>query len=393
MPPVITASEAERRLIRRSQYVSCAEAFIDCRRPGSMPKENYAMIGPGVTQNATQVVNLKELHGFNIGAAAMPHGITNNLHIHFTSEVFICARGEWLLRWGNGGKDGEIVMRAGDIACMPTWIFRGFTNIGPDDGWLFTCLGGDDTGGIIWDPAILREAGAHGLWLTAENELIETAPGAGEPSGALAGPPAGLALMPELQAADIAALKKYSVAEMAARILPRAARDFAPATLDGVIEQFGAEWAPVIGYGLTQRRQHRPAVADPQGFSIEWLRLAPGKRSPPFCVTEKMVVILIEGDGLEVAFNDAAAPVRVTMNAWDTLSVPGGVKRAFANIGVQTIEAIVILPGDQRKTPKVDASVLAAARQQDWALDANGYLARASMMPKTALAAGERIAI
>ena len=385
MPAVITAAEAERRLIRRSQYVSCAEAFIDCRRPGSMPKENYAMIGPGVTQNAAQVVNLKELHGFNIGAAAMPHGITNNLHLHFTSEVFICARGEWLLRWGNGGKDGEIVLRAGDIACMPTWIFRGFTNIGADDGWLFTCLGGDDTGGIIWDPAILREAGTHGFWLTAENELIETSPGAGAP--------AGVALMPPMPDAEIALLKKYSMAEMAARILPRAARDFAPATLDGVLRQYGAEWAPVIGHGLTQRRQHRPPVLDPQGFSIEWLRLEPGKSTATFHLAQKMVVILIEGDGLDVAFNADAQTARVTMHAWDTLSIPGGVRRAFANHGDQTIEAVVIVPGDQRKTPKVDASVLATARAADWALDANGYLARASLMPNTAVAAGARIAL
>ena len=148
----VTRDEAAERLIKRSDYVSCSVAFIDCKTPGSHLKENYSLIGPGVTSSADQVVNLREPHGFNIGAAAMPNGITNNLHIHFTAEVFLVFKGEWKFRWGPNGDDGEIVGKAGDIVSVPTWIFRGFTNVGPDDGWLFTALGGDDTGGIIWHP-------------------------------------------------------------------------------------------------------------------------------------------------------------------------------------------------------------------------------------------------
>ncbi|MEK8168772.1 cupin domain-containing protein [Streptomyces sp. M19] len=163
--------------MRRSDFVSCNQAFIDCRTPGSDRKENYAMIGPGVSQAADQHVNLRLPHGYNIGAAAMPHGITNNLHLHYTAEVFICTEGEYLLRWGADGTEGELTLRAGDIASIPTWIFRGFTNTGPDDGWLFTVLGMDDTGGIIWGPSVLREAREHGLYLTADNKLIDTVAG------------------------------------------------------------------------------------------------------------------------------------------------------------------------------------------------------------------------
>ena len=140
----VSRQDAEQRLIRRSQYVSCPVAFIDCKKPGSHLKQNYSMIGPGVTTSTDQVVNLREPHGFNIGAAAMPHGITNNLHIHFTAEVFLVFKGEWKFRWGPNGDDGELVGKAGDIASIPTWIFRGFTNVGPNDGFIFTALGGDD---------------------------------------------------------------------------------------------------------------------------------------------------------------------------------------------------------------------------------------------------------
>jgi RimJ/RimL family protein N-acetyltransferase len=56
-------------------------------------------------------------------------------------------------------------------------VFRGFTNIGADDGVLLTVLGQDDNGGIIWGPQVLREAAAHGLYLTADNRLIDTVAG------------------------------------------------------------------------------------------------------------------------------------------------------------------------------------------------------------------------
>ena len=98
---IVTAAELAQRHIRRSDCVPCSDAFIDCRIPGSMPKDNYSMIGPGVTQNAEQVINLREPHGFQIGAAGMPPGVTNNLHLHFTSETFLCASGHYLLRWGD----------------------------------------------------------------------------------------------------------------------------------------------------------------------------------------------------------------------------------------------------------------------------------------------------
>ena len=55
---LVPAQELERRTIRRSDWVACNSAFIDCRTPGSDRKENYAFIGSGVSQNADQFINL-----------------------------------------------------------------------------------------------------------------------------------------------------------------------------------------------------------------------------------------------------------------------------------------------------------------------------------------------
>ena len=106
---LVEAGELERRTVRRTDWVSSNTAFIDCRTPGSDRKDNYAFIGPGVSQSSDQFVNLTELHGFNVGAAGMPNGVTNNLHLHFTAEVFINFGGTFRVRWGVDGKQGEYI--------------------------------------------------------------------------------------------------------------------------------------------------------------------------------------------------------------------------------------------------------------------------------------------
>ena len=100
--------------------------------------------------------------------------------------------------------------------------------------------------------------------------------------------------------------------------------------------------------------------------------------------------MLMQGDAMAVDFNSGGAAVRLDMGYRDTLSIPGDTIRAFSNPTDQTLEAVVILPGDQRKHARFDMSLVAAARAADWALDANGYLAPASLLPKSALLAGER---
>ena len=176
----LTQADASARHIKRADMVACKLAFIDCKMPGSQDKENYSLIGAGVTQSADQVVNITEPHGFSIGAAAMPPGTINNLHVHYTAEVFMVFSGEWTFRWGSDGQDGTITGRAGDVVSMPTWIFRGFSNTGNQDGFIFTALGGDDTGGIIWHPSILEQAGQYGLYLTAGNMLGRHRRGCGQ---------------------------------------------------------------------------------------------------------------------------------------------------------------------------------------------------------------------
>ena len=373
---IVTPADAERRHLKRKDYVPCVDAFIDCRLPGSMPKENYSMIGPGVTQNPTQVINLREPHGFNIGAAGMYPGVTNNLHLHFTSETFIVPTGEYRLRWGVRGDEGELLLKAGDIAVMPTWLFRGFTTASDQFGLLMTVLGGDDTGGIIWSPDVLTRARKTGLWLNKDNEVIDQRVVGVEPNAD--------ELLPLMPDAEIAGLKRWSIAQMRARVIKKSSLDFRAATLDTAA---GFQWqiAPAVGNGLSQHRDHTAAVLEPQSFSVEWLRVEPKQGSAPFSTAEKMVVINLS-PLLEVELNTGANTVRCALRFEDMIAIPAHAVRAFrCPSGAMPAEAVMVIAGDHIKHPKFSDSMIAEALANDVAIDAGGKLARASILPPAML--------
>jgi quercetin dioxygenase-like cupin family protein len=372
----ISQAEANSRHVKRSDYQSCTVAFIDCKKPGSHLKQNYSIIGPGVTSSTEQVINLPEAHGFNIGAAAMPPGITNNLHIHFTAEVFMVYDGEYTFRWGPNGEN-EFIGRPGDILSIPTWIFRGFTNTGESEGWVFTTLGGDNTGGVIFHPDIIREAAEFGLYISRSNMLIDTSKGDPVPTEDQCIAP--------MADEDVAMLREYSLEEMRQRVVTTEDRDYRPAFIDMALENCGAEIAPVIGHGISQNRDHTARIRNPHGFSMEWLRLHPGQRVSPFSLDEKMVVIP-RGDGAKVVMNDAG-DVSLVLDAWETLSVPSGVVRAFENTSEAAVEMLVIVSGDHQKHPKFHGHVIEAAFENGNALDAQGYVADAHLIPNYGMVA------
>ena len=373
---LITQAEASARLVRRTDMVACKLAFIDCKMPGSTDKENYSLIGPGVTQSADQVVNLAEPHGFSLGVAAMPPGTVNNLHIHYTAEVFMVYSGEWTFRWGADGTDGEVVGRPGDVVSIPTWIFRGFTNSGSEPGWIFTALGGDETGGIIWHPSIIETAARYGLYLTKDSQLVDTEAGAAKP--------AAEELLPPVDRATVESLRRYSPEEMRRRVVSVADRQWSGhALLDSVLPGHESELAPVLGYGMTEDRDHATPIANPHGFSIEWLRIPPGQTVGPFRLAEKQVLIVYRG-AMSVALNRGNAAVSVPVRSQELFSVPPGAWRSVTNMGDEPAEIAVILPGDARKHIEWDGAVRSEALAAGWAMDHNGYLARARLLPPIA---------
>jgi len=180
----MTPEEMEKRIVRYGDLVPCKTAFIDAHTPGSDQKENFTIIGGGVSESPDQHVHITIPHGFNIGAAGQPPKCRNSLHNHRTAEVFIVLSGRWRFFWGERGDAGEVILQEGDIINIPTNMFRGFENIGTDYGMIMAVLGGDDAGGgVIWAPHVIEDAKDHGLILGENGKLYETKKGERLPDG------------------------------------------------------------------------------------------------------------------------------------------------------------------------------------------------------------------
>lgn len=180
-----TVTEMESRRVRYADLRACYNAFIDTRTPGSEAKENFTIIGPGVSENPEQFVHIEEPHGFNIGGARQPPGCVNSQHSHKTAEVFVIHKGKWRFDLGENGDDAQVVLDKGDAISIPTNIFRGFTNVGEDLGFLWAVLGEDDPGRVTWAPDVFEMAKDFGLVLLETGQLIDTGEGQSVPDGAV----------------------------------------------------------------------------------------------------------------------------------------------------------------------------------------------------------------
>lgn len=381
----ITQEQANTRVITPDDMVSCNLAFIDCKLPGSHLKQNYSFIGPGVTQSSAQVVNIPEPHGFNIGAAAMPKGVTNNLHLHFTAEVFLIHEGTWRFRWGANGEN-EAEFSAPAILSIPTWIFRGFTNVSKQDtcGMVYTVLGGNNTGGIIWHPSILAAASEYGLYLSKDNMLLDINAGDKLPDAS--------GLLTPLPPEEVAALRHYSVEEMRQRAVTGEERNWsADGLLDSVLPGHGGEIAPVIGYGISQDRHAAPAIVNPHGFSVEWLRLASEHVVGRHLCPDVQVIMVFKGT-LEVTWNQDGEEVSVIAPERSVISVPANSWRRYRAVDGE-VECILTTEGDQRKRVYWDDDILAKARELNRCLDPDGYVAAAGLLPVTARKAGLKLEV
>ena len=160
------------RLAKFEDLVPSTLPFVEGKLNGHKERKNYSIVGPGVAEDSKQFVKIAMPHSFNLGAvSAMPKN-GSGLHSHTTAEVFIIYSGRWKFYWGAEGKN-ETILGAGEIISMPTNMFRGFENVGEEEGLIFVVLGGDDPGIITWVPSVLEKAKKTGMALLNDNSLID----------------------------------------------------------------------------------------------------------------------------------------------------------------------------------------------------------------------------
>jgi mannose-6-phosphate isomerase-like protein (cupin superfamily) len=290
-----SAEALESRIVRYRDLVPCTNAFIDTRTPGSDKKENFTIIGPGVAENPEQHVHITEAHGFNIGGARQPPRCINSQHSHDTAEVFVVHTGRWRFTFGEHGEDAQVDAGPGDIVSFPIHTFRGFENIGDDTGFLWSVLGGDDPGRVLWAPRVFEMAAEYGLILLENGALIDTTLGQT--------PPPGVKPMPVTSPETIAKLRKMRP-EDEGEILARAPRG-APSGETLVIGRGG---------------QLPPA----QGFTLSRLVLGRDQESPSSASARPEVVFVQRGSA-EVRTPDGTA----ALGKGDTMTVPRGLERSY----------------------------------------------------------------
>ena len=333
------------RLVRYADLVPCRTAFIDTRTPGSIGKENFTIIGAGVSESADQHVHITERHGFNIGAARQPHGCVNSQHSHDTAEVFVVHSGHWRLPFGPNKEDGFVDIGPGDVASVPIHMFRGFEKLDEGTGFLWVVLGEDDPGKVTWAPAVFEAAEGHGLKLAKGGRLIDTSAGDYRLEEAdLAD--ADVAGTAELKTPPIERLRECVVAADAMLANPAS-----PLAAEGV-EEAGVITPRATGDGFAAG----PISGWwPHGFNLRRLTMQTGAYVPTHARAE-VEVIFVHAGTLEVSWDGGS----IVMGAGDTLSVPVGLPHALRNTASVPLTAFVVRGGDTPALPVFEGRPLAA---------------------------------
>ncbi|TMV09041.1 cupin [Ruegeria sediminis] len=287
-------STIESRIVRYGELKPCKTAFIDAHTPGSDQKENFTIIGGGVSESPDQHVHITDKIGFNIGAAGQPPKCRNSLHSHTTAEVFFVAKGRWRFFWGRYGTAGEFIAEEGDIFNIPTGIFRGFENVGTDYGMIMSILGGDDAGGgVTWAPQVIEDAKAHGLMLGDNGVLYDSKKGQKLPHN--------VRPMPVLTEEELKAYPEVPVENVV--------RDYVARYWD-LMALAARKPAKVIG--------ENALIKDKPGFEVDFL--ARGSSVTERARTEKPVVLMPASGHWRVTIDD----VEATLSNGDTaLVLPG----------------------------------------------------------------------
>ncbi len=295
----MTPEQMRRRIVRYGELQPCKTAFIDAHTPGSDQKENFTIIGGGVSESPDQHVHIADTPGFNIGAAGQPPKCRNSLHVHTTAEVFFVLKGRWRFFWGRNGDAGEVLLEEGDIFNIPTGIFRGFENIGTDYGMIMAVLGGDDAGGgVDWAPQVIQEASKHGLVLGENSQLYDTKKGESLPEG--------IKPMPVMTKEELAGIPEFSSAQIVPHFVAR---------YHDLLALSDHQPAKVIGPSAV--------LKDRPGFEVELLSRHSLKNAP-YTVEHHEVLMVMRGHW-RISWQGGEA----ILAPGDTCAVPPGLEHSL----------------------------------------------------------------
>ncbi len=329
----------DQHLVRYEDLRPCTTAFIDTRTPGSKEKENFTIIGPGVSENPDQYVHITRPHGFNIGGARQPPECINSQHSHETAEVFVVHSGEWEFNTGESGTAGNVRLGPGDTISIPTQCFRGFTNVGNNTGFLFAILGGDDPGRVTWAPYVFDQAKEYGLVLLENGALIDTAIGETVPSD--------FAPMPPTTAEMVAKLKLLDSNDLARCVVRKPDITNAP-TLSSLGE--GTTQTHLLGTGFKNvQTAGTPPLSWFHGFQLTHLLIETGATTTAYTQAQEEVLMVQSGSAV-IEMSEQ----RISLARGDVFTSPLDSVRRIRNSGSEPCEIYVVHGGENPSCSLVD---------------------------------------
>ncbi len=338
------ATNLKDRLIRYKDLIPCKAAFIDAKTPGSHLKDNYSIIGGGVSESKHQKVNLAEKHGFCIGAAGQPPRIKNSPHSHFTAEVFMVYSSAWRFYWNNDEK-AEIILNPGDIISLPTNMFRGFENVGDEYGMIFSVLGHDDAGGgVVWAPRVIEEAKGHGLVLLENGKLVDTTIGEKIPKG--------LKPMPKLTKKELSSFDQYTPKQMSAHVGRVGSYKSSP--FKGFPNKTPKllTWFDVLGPKDSKGHKFQVKPGDPNGeqFNVYAIQAEPKGKTGKYS-REEVEVLEVHRGKFKVTCIHNGERFTATLKNGDMFTFPKGSVRSITakDYGF----AYLVVGGDYPDAPKI----------------------------------------
>src|SRR3984893_9677315 len=126
----------------------------------------------------------------------------------------------------------------------------------------------------------------------------------------------------------------------------------------------------VIGGGVTEYPSLTPAIEDARDFNVTFVKAEPGKGAALHSHTTVEVFTPLSGRWA-IIWGDRGEN-ELTLETWDTISVPPGVMRSFRNAGGEDAYLMAILGGTDAGRVTWPPEVVEKARQTGLRLDAEG---------------------
>jgi len=250
--------------------------------------------------------------------------------------VFVVHKGGFRFKTGVDGSAGSIDLASGDVISIPIDAFRGFDTVGAVSSFMFSVLGGDDPGRVLWAPHVFEQAQEHGLVLLQSGRLIDRRRGDTIP---LDDPPVR-ATSPE-QVARLKVLDDAGIEACTVRHDDLGQRTGGPfADLPGVRE------SAVIGPANPEESMPASPLSWLHGFHLRALHLKVGASLPWHRRLEEEVLLIHKGM-LRVDWTGGC----LDLGAGDTLTVPIGLLRRLENVGDSLVECYVVRGSDHPSAP------------------------------------------